>query len=1242
MRYIRLFVFALFLMPLSVRAATSEFMVAAQLLSAARNGDITQVQALVNNGANVNFVDSTGMSIVCTALMNNDLRAAQILQTYGADASQCDRQIKKYNSRTPSSTGNSGGLFSGLSSAHAITLAAAGAAVVVGGLFLLTDVLDPGNDNHSGENTDGTRPGGGDGGNTDTSTAKITLPYGPAMPNAASETAEYANNLNLYSPSDNTSILYKNFRLMSDGNVQNYLLMMHGYSPLARGYLGQQTLRHNDAAHEPFALMDGSKNPLYPYEGEYVQGGRPVNVALVSGNGVNAATNTSLGEWNEELGRWDVLLYSEVNGDSINPASKDMIFSKFYNNKVTSGTTLAGSTIAEDDASLSLFDIAGLGTVIHNPYAVADDDLLAKVVGGKTAGYANADYMGFMPNGQMTIFRTGAGRGMKDLSAGTTPVTGTYTMAGDAFADGDKITLFDKTMTIDVTSDVGNGLLTFTATEDVAAPAEGEESPTPVVFSGYIGVDGLMYLTDADGKLAAAYKLENNTLTQTKEIGDIDYYNYRALRNAGTLWAADNLSGGRSRPDVVANASIVPTLRLAGAETIDSILAFPENVRNAAFATFVNSHYNRDDDDGYVPGADAATFFNNLGSGYSPLVLFSTGGVDTGNSAYAGAAAMATFENAAPLVFDNLEHLFMSVVAVGLTGTGTTNTASVSGYNPTGKVVLSQWEQTDDTDTTHYYKSRICGIAGHGANGVDPWCFAAAGLTDEMAVGTAAGAAGAVKSAFSYLNNKQLFALLALTADGPYLASDTNGSALSADARIAYLQSMYTLPSEYQFKVDAGQMGYLDAFKEVFGYGMINLERATKPGSKVYYYDTVQDKIVSASGNAYWRSATNTTFRASSVLRPRTASISAPFFDILESADGELRLPRVWENKFAIGGDASRAGLYMGDVLGALHTRDVVAPRTQIGNLGFSMSVRDAAYDDGMGNLDTMQFDYSAGDWNFAAGYQRYFTDGGSRFDGRANPVLSLATNAIDSGATLKRGAWSFGARAFSGAITEEGLLDADPTVTAQYRPARLGLMQGGAATIGYDAARLSVAGSVGTVRETDTLLGAATSGLLGLGAGDTTYVDVLARYNLMSDIALHARATFARTTASAPGEFILGVSDIESDAMSLGVDMGNFEFTVARPMGVRHGAMQYSHADYDVIDLGDGRYDLDVTNVGVMNADLRPAHRELRFSGAYHRELGRWTDGALGFIYRVNPNHTTEFGNETILMMKVTHRVGI
>ena len=403
MKFIRILVFSFFLAPVASFGASNDFMVAAQLLAAAKSADIQQVQALVNNGADVNFVDSTGLSIVCTALMNNDVRAAQILQMYGADASNCDRQIKKFNNKNKPSGG--GGLFSGLSSAQGIGLAAAGAAVVVGGLFLLTDVFDPGNDNDA-SNAGGDRPNNnpGDGGNGGGNlTAAFTLPYGPALPTAADESARFVGNLDAFSPDDD-SIFAKNFEMMTDDYGQNYLLVMNGYAPMARGYLGMQTLR-----------ATASKGPLdltgVNWFTTPVLGGRPVNVAMVTENGINS--NGYAYNVDAKNSLTDTLLpWTTTNGTTVSNADNSMVSSKYYNNQITLGTgdaTRSDATTAEDSVALGNFDLAGFGTVVNNAYASDMDDLLAKVVGGRTSGYANADFVGFMPNGQMTIYRTGDG-----------------------------------------------------------------------------------------------------------------------------------------------------------------------------------------------------------------------------------------------------------------------------------------------------------------------------------------------------------------------------------------------------------------------------------------------------------------------------------------------------------------------------------------------------------------------------------------------------------------------------------------------------------------------------------------------------------------------------------------------------------------------------------------------------------------------------------------------------------------
>lgn len=1213
MKFIRFLVFSLFLMPVASFGATSDFMMAAQLLAAAKNADIQQVQALVNNGANINFVDSTGVSIVCTALMNNDVRAAQILQMYGADASRCDSQIKRYKNRNKTKGG--GGLFSGLSSAQSIALTAAGAAVVVGGLLLLTDVFDPGNDNDS-SSSGGDRPsGGGSGGGSGTVTAAFTLPYGPAMPTAKDESQNYATNLDFYSPSDAELIYAKSFDLMTNLDGQNYLLMMHGYSPLARGYMGMRTLR-NVTTREPFNLESVN------WRGEPVLGGRPVNVALVTANGVNANNYAYGVDATSSLG--DTLLpWTSVNGTTINPGDDTTVSSKYYNNKVVLGTgegTLANAVTAEDAILLSNFDLAGWGTVVNNTGASNDDNLLAKIVGGRDAGYPDADYIGFMPNGQMTIFRTGGGIGMVDA---TTESTGTYELTDSKLT---QIVLFGETMTVLQT---GNS---FVATNN-ADPSK--------KYNGYIGANGYLYIdSGADGKINQAYSMTDGGLELVKELGALDYLNYKAMAKAAQLWVNGDLGGGRSRVDVIANSSVISPLHAVTVETIDDILSLPADMRQTGLAALVNGYYDLGADTDFQ-GTYATSLFGQLGSSFQPIMVFSTGGFET-DSLATGKTLFATFENVVPLIYENAEGYFMSAVAVELGGSGTVGTTSVSGYSPTGKIQLAKWTNDngtpDDESDDTYYKARACGIAGTGRGSVDPWCFAGAGQSDEHAVSSVAGAVGAVKSAFDYLNNKQVFALLALTADGPLLGTTVTGAAFTEDTLTAYLKNMYDLPGEFQDSVDNGA-NYLDTFAQVFGYGLINLERATKPGTSVYFYDG--NNIVSANGNAYWRVASNTMFRPSSVLSLRGATIRAPFYDVLTSVDGEMSLPRVWENEFALGTSGER-GLYMGDVLGDFKTRRDNVQRSQIGNIGLAMSFSERAYNDNMNGLDNLSLDYKSGNWIFGASYQHYLTDGVSRFDGLANPILGLTSNAIVSDVAYKNGNWTFGARAFSGAITDEGLLENDPTITAQYMPVTLGLMQGAQSDVTWSNDKIAFTTSIGFAHESDTILGAQTGGLLNLGDGKTTYVDAVAKYRVSDLVDFTARATFARTMSDASGQFILGMTGIDSNAFAVGANVGNFEFAVSQPLAITDGALRYAYADYDVVEMTDNKYDLNVVDAHIEDLSLRPQQRELRFSGTYRHKFGEFTDGAFGFIYRVNPNHTDDFGNESIFMLKMSHRIGI
>ena len=1017
MRFMRIFLFALFFMPMIVHAAPHDFVVAAQLLSAAKNGDIQQVQVLINEGANVNYTDSTGLSIVCTALMNNDLRAAQILQMYGADASICDRQIKQFNSRNKPSGG--GGLFGGLSSAQSITLAAAGAAVIVGGLFLLTDWLDPGNDNNNSYSGGGGHGSGNNGGSSSsTGTAAFTLPYGPAT---LATDYDYTDALDFYSSSsDPESIYYLNYDMMTNMYNQNYLLMMHGYSPLARGYLGMQTLRNSST----YAPLNISGNNLGL---DSVMGGMPISVALVTANGIDVTANSGNSSLKNKFMLWTTL---NNGGTATNGASNEMLSSKYYNNIINRGSdneTLTDDSVEEDDTLVATFDLSGHGTAIENTDATADDNLIAKVVAGSDTGFTTADYVGFMPNGQLMVFRTGDG--------------------------------------VDNHDDV------------------------------------------------------------------IDYYNYKALSLAAVLYksAIQNplafSSLGRSTPTVFANASVIEPLHSKAVETIDYIQGFSnssiDNLQEAIFSTLIDKYYDLNTTDGTagtdaLPSSDAVTFLSGLGSSYSPITVFSTGATEINSTEYAlrgGETYKATFENAIPIIYNNTEHLFMSVVAVALGGSGTNGQSSVSGYTPSETYYITQWQNTNgtpgDTSDDTYYRARVCGVAGTGTSSLDPWCFAAAGVTDELAVASAAGAMGVLQSAFSYMKPKQLYTLMALTADGAYLRTSDNGTIYTDSTLASYLQTMYTLPTDYQTRVDNGE-DYLTVFKEVFGYGMINLERATTPGKSVYFYAGTADNpdIVSkTSGNAYWRAASNTAFRLSSALPMRAATVSASAYDVLESIDGSMSLPRIWETSFSIG-NSGRHGLYMGDTLGELKTRHDDGVEIKIGELNFRLARSARAYNDNMNGLDELRLSFDTGAWHLTTDYQHYLTDGASRFSGLANPVLGLVSNAVTTGVGYSVGNWTFGARAFAGTITDDSLLENDPTLSAQFTPATLGLVNGAQSSLAWNNDKFGVTTSFGFVHETNTLLGAKTDGLFNLGAGNTNYIDAELRYAPFENVLLKMRGT--------------------------------------------------------------------------------------------------------------------------------------
>ena len=123
-------------------------------------------------------------------------------------------------------------------------------------------------------------------------------------------------------------------------------------------------------------------------------------------------------------------------------------------------------------------------------------------------------------------------------------------------------------------------------------------------------------------------------------------------------------------------------------------------------------------------------------------------------------------------------------------------------------------------------------------------------------------------------------------------------------------------------------------------------------------------------------------------------------------------------------------------------------------------------------------------------------------------------------------------------------------------------------------------------------------------------------------------------------GELISELSNIKSNAFAFGADIGGFGLTVALPLAVVDGRMGYSYAEFEV--SGDnGEYEVLLNNPHTEYVDLSPQKRELRFTTSYKKALSELLDAGVEFMYRVHPNNTDVFGDESVLMFKVHRRIG-
>ena len=1249
----------------------ADFQNAAQLLSAARRGDTRTVQYLISSGVDINYTDSTGLSLVCTAVMNNDKRAIQILQMYGADASNCDKQIKKYRQRkSVAANGEDYGFFSGLSSSHVVALSAVGIAAVIGGVALLTDAFDSENNNGS-SSSGGSHGSGSGGGGTSSGTKSFTVPYGPAYintatgavnPNDTSKITDYLAEWNTSNGAYATDFNYIRQNTSNTGNyiadglypeLENYMLVMGGYYSLANGYTGHYIFRDSNYVPVNATLQ-----------------GRPVRVALITGNGINPAGSADSGNG------LNYALTASVTSATVH-------VDKYLNNKAS---LVTGTTNKYDLEESDGFDLSGSGSAF-NPFANSNESALAKIVTGWEADERSyGDLYGFVPNGQLAIYRTGNGKVWSDVSMLGESI-GTFTDATSSVSGlsaGDTINIDGKVYNVvEALTDTSttNPTITVNGTEYKLASgskmflAKCAASADCDDIAIYVGTDGYWYVNNSGGDdIDAVYDVVDGNIYAKKQSTNSMFYNFSAIEDAvSRKYVVSGDSSPQTTVDVIANTNVIPVSRNNTYLTTNTFTKFMDMSSNtdakSAYVGLINTYYNNGSNTVNNQGVIA----NNLFGGYSstkPIIVMPAGDYLLGTYVTESANPTnilsqewywttqdATFENYAPMLYSGLKHNFMTVVGVSHTSsTGTSSATSVDNYGDGiggayGKLRLSEWrvsETYSGTTTTTWYSSRMCGLAGVGdaANGVDPWCFAASGPTAEMATASAAGAVASVKSAFSYMDNDQIYTLLALTADGPYLNANDEGKVFSVETLAEYLDNMYQLPLEYNASALLAEEkydDYLDLFKQVFGYGLINVRRAIKPGFAVYYYDGTTNNIISNKGkvNKYWGNAAKTSARASSVLSlSGRGAIKTSFYDIIESPDGTMSLPRVWNSTIAMDNE-SRHGLYMGDVLGDFNVDSTNKRTNKIGNLTIDMVVSSRAYDDDMNGLDDMRIAFGNDSFDFATEYQHHLTNGESRFNGRANGLLNLVSDSISVDAMYKYGNFAFGGSAFVGAITDENLLDKDPVVSSRFEPGRLGFANGGAIDAKYNNDKFGLNMSFGVMHENNTVLGMITDGMLALNGADTKYIDAVATYKPFENVKLSLRGTYAITDAVADGLLITDMSNLQSNSFAFGVDVGGFSFTAAMPLAVVDGKMDYGYADFEVVE-NDGKYEIAANNMHTEHLDLSALKRELRFTTTYKKPLGEWTDAGVGFVYRVNPNNTDAFGNESIFMFKLHHRLGI
>ncbi|MDR2685580.1 MAG: ankyrin repeat domain-containing protein [Rickettsiales bacterium] len=1321
LRKIGLFLAAI-IMAIPAHSAQTSFQQASQLLLAARQGNGAEVQRLIAMGVDVNYRDPSGMSLACTAIMNNDRGTAQLLQSFGADASRCDQEIRNF--RRANIEPSQSGIFSGLSSTQSMVLAAGGAALGVGALGYLAGLYTDGNNNPL-PNESTNRPGQGGGGGT-TPGETITIPNAPnnctncagdwaTAQIAASNPATAAGNFARMSASGalinaglaaNPQVDLRSNDAWWRNGRQNYLLLNSYYDANARGYFGQKILRV-DATRNPVASSHFTTQIPDTFGGQVVNAGAPVSIALITNSGITRSGNLMDETISGDGDTMADIVYAKVNGNggTATPTLEAAAANRYWNlivNRMTGGfdngtsserpgfnfaltasfgdflmkyaganpsTCTASGWTAGNCPGVSSANYTAALTAYQQAASVFNQrktlDYFAGIndAGATGQALANFQWKWYSNSANQTDF-------INLFSINGTPPTGACSLTAVQSGtncngmDATSFLIAQKAWTLynggTIDGDILAGLTWWLGEIGISNPA----ASAAVIFGlyqnqesfyddsllakiligrygqnddwqgGYVPNAQLMVVKTGNGK---GVDVDGNEV-------DIDYTNFRALLAAFDTASNPGTNTSTSfKPTILANAALPTFSKLTDTATADGLRGLIINNQNQterenAFGNAINKYYNQEDNV-RTPGFDALTLFNryNTNNDATPMLIFGAGDYSAGLGL--GQIQTATFENLAPWIWAGLKHSFMTAVAVqAVDGTSGIALSGLASYDADSalKIRLSQYYDQDGD----LYRSRACGVvAGLGvAGGIDPWCFASPGLTSEQAVASLAGNVGLLSSAFSYMTMRQIFTLIAVSSDRLAMTA-------------ADLKDKYELPGEYQSMVDAG-MDYKTVFAQVFGYGLANLQRATLPGSKVHIL-TTNGNIFSTtnSGNnsntASWtaRAATlglhltsvgsnfiqSTGWTPSFAFGTQLHGINAPMFDILESEDGTMSIPRIWHQSADF--VAMRSSLDLLDNFQQFATDSPTIYDHEGVKIGLSQGldyenksfVRDATL-----NLDS---DNSFADFS-------YKKSSANHRDG----VLGLASDTTKMGAGLKSDGFSFGVSGFNGTIKiSDALLDQSNADTKQ----NLGRIYGAQLNAGYKTETLQATLSAGSAIESDTILGAYGSGLLELGGSNS----IFARFDFnksLPDLIGQSRplkisisSEVARTTPNKTQNYVINnMSEFISTAASAKLDWGNLSVGVALPLAVVHGTMDYLDVQMWTDETEDG-YKL-MVDASLHNINMANSEREVRLNAEYKLELGEFTTANLGAIYRINPNNTAQFGNESILMLKLSHKLGI